>query len=103
MKFRYLMFAYDTDCPNGGMEDCLIKTNDLEEIKNYIGENQFDFEFFEIYDVLEDTNILVDGKPVGYICPRCGKTHLTSPMDICNLCKMEIKLLNAIFNSREED
>lgn len=31
--YRYLVFAYDEYYPSGGMEDCMLKTNDLLSAK----------------------------------------------------------------------
>ena len=103
MKFRYLVFGYFMFYPEGGMKDCVFKTNKTREIRDFVNQNEKKYDFYDIYDVFENRTFTIDKVDAEYLCPRCGKNHLTSPMDICNLCKWEVKLLNAIFNSREED
>ena len=40
MKYRYLAFSYPSYYPGGGMSDCLLKTNDLEEARAKIEQDR---------------------------------------------------------------
>lgn len=56
--FRYLVFAYSDYYPRGGMEDCILKTNNFEEInpfiEDYIQNHDLDFDEMHYYDCEED-------------------------------------------------
>lgn len=34
--YKYLLFAFDDYYPSGGMDDCIYKFNNLDELKGYI-------------------------------------------------------------------
>ena len=36
--YRYLVFAYLDYYPRGGMEDCIYKSNDLDNVKDFVRE-----------------------------------------------------------------
>ena len=40
MKYRYLAFSYPSYYPGGGMSDCLLRTNDLEEARAKIEQDR---------------------------------------------------------------
>ena len=40
--YRYLLFFYQDYYPLGGMEDCVLKTNDYDELVPFINEHYFD-------------------------------------------------------------
>ena len=53
---RYLLFCYPEYYPHGGMEDCELKTNNLDELAPYINKNYNDdlFYHFHYYDIVKD-------------------------------------------------
>ena len=49
--YRYLVFAYGQYYPRGGMEDCVLKTNDYKEIERKIQEIKKDIDnYIEDFD-----------------------------------------------------
>lgn len=53
--YRYLVFEYDCYYPSGGMDDCKLKTNKLEEAMEFM--NNSDWDYIDIYDCVEDCMI----------------------------------------------
>lgn len=55
--YRYLLFYYDDYYPLGGMEDCVLKTNNHDDLEPFIHEN-YECNYFmgtiSYYDALED-------------------------------------------------
>lgn len=53
---RYLVFAFDSYYPRGGMTDCIFKCNNKRELKIYFLQNNYwkQFEFVQIYDTKEN-------------------------------------------------
>jgi len=49
--YRYLVFEYYCYYPSGGMNDCGLKTNELEEAIEHM--NDSDCEYIDIYDCVE--------------------------------------------------
>lgn len=49
--YRYLVFEYYNYYPSGGMNDCELKTNKLEEATKHM--NDSDSEYIDIYDCVE--------------------------------------------------
>ncbi len=51
---KYLLFAYDSYYPDGGMNDCILVANSIEELNSYvlkyIEENDRDFDYIHYYD-----------------------------------------------------
>jgi len=60
--YRYLLFTYPDYYPAGGMEDCIFKTNKLDEVKPFIKENRLHIsdDNLYIYDVKKDKRIDLD-------------------------------------------
>ena len=55
--YRYFLFFYQNYYPCGGMEDCVLKTNNFDELEQFIHENHKDdlcMETIAYYDMLED-------------------------------------------------
>lgn len=55
--YRYLLFYYYHYYPHGGMEDCVLKTNNFVELEQYIHDNYEDeylFGTISCYDIVED-------------------------------------------------
>ena len=54
--YRYFLFCCEDYYPSGGMEDCVLKTNDLNEMARYIDENYSDDIHISLhyYDIVED-------------------------------------------------
>lgn len=55
--YRYLLFFYQYYYPRGGMEDCVLKTNDYDELVLFINEHYYkDWYLGTItcYDTIED-------------------------------------------------
>jgi hypothetical protein len=48
--YRYLVFAYYSQYPYGGMNDLVLKTNDVSEVKESWKENSTSYDFVEVYD-----------------------------------------------------
>lgn len=46
--YRYLLFTYSENYPAGGMDDCVLKTNDLEELAKHIAKDNS--QYMDIYD-----------------------------------------------------
>jgi hypothetical protein len=61
--YRYFLFYYDTYYPHGGMEDCVLKTNNFDDLEQFIHENYEDDYFqgtISYYDDLEDKTWYAD-------------------------------------------
>lgn len=55
--YRYLLFFYNDYYPLGGMEDCVLKTNNFNDLEQLIHENYEDDWYMgtiAYYDMLED-------------------------------------------------
>lgn len=55
--YRYFLFFYDDYYPHGGMEDCVLKTNNFDDLEKFIHENYEDDWYMgtiAYYDTLED-------------------------------------------------
>lgn len=55
--YRYLLFYYDHYYPHGGMNDCVLKTNNFVDIEQYIHDNYEDdylMGTISCYDTIED-------------------------------------------------
>ena len=55
--YRYYLFFYFDYYPHGGMEDCVLKTNNLDDIEKFIHDNYEDDWFLgtiAYYDAMED-------------------------------------------------
>lgn len=55
--YRYLLFFYQYYYPRGGMEDCVLKTNDYDELVPFIHEHYYKNWYFgtiTYYDTIED-------------------------------------------------
>lgn len=61
--YRYFLFFYDTYYPSGGMEDCVLKTNNFDDLEQFIHENYEDDYYMSTisyYDVAEDKTMYAD-------------------------------------------
>ena len=61
--YRYLLFFYYDYYPCGGMKDCVLKTNNFDELEKFIHENyENDWYMGTItyYDAIEDKHIYAD-------------------------------------------
>ncbi len=54
---RYLVFEFDAYYPGGGMYDCRLKTDNLEEALGRVRKSTYDY--CEIYDTVEGVEISV--------------------------------------------
>lgn len=56
--YRYLLFYYDHYYPHGGMEDCVLKTNNFADLEKHVLDNLFDDYWYQstisYYDAVED-------------------------------------------------
>lgn len=56
--YRYFLFYYYDYYPNGGMEDCVLKTNNFNDLEKCIDENLVDEYWYQstisYYDAIED-------------------------------------------------
>jgi hypothetical protein len=55
--YRYFLFYYDHYYPCGGMNDCVFKTDDFDDLEQFIHANYEDdylYGTISYYDVLED-------------------------------------------------
>lgn len=61
--YRYLLFFYNTYYPYGGMEDCVLKTNNYDDLEKFIHEN-YESDWYQgnitYYDVMEDKYVHAD-------------------------------------------
>lgn len=55
--YRYLIFAYKTYYPSGGMQDFIIDVDCLSELKEVLLEN-LDNDLFEVYDSLRNEYVI---------------------------------------------
>ena len=53
---RYLVFAYGTYYPNGGMNDCVGSSNDLDEAKE-IALKHRSYDHVEVYDTIKGEEV----------------------------------------------
>ena len=55
--YRYLLFFYNDYYPRGGMEDCVLKTNNYDDLIPFINKNYYE-EWYRgtitYYDTVED-------------------------------------------------
>ena len=61
--YRYLLFFYYDYYPRGGMKDCVLKTNNFDDLEKFIHEHyEDDWYMGEIayYDATEDKYIYAD-------------------------------------------
>ena len=61
--YRYFLFFYYDYYPYGGMEDCVLKTNNFDDLEQYIHDNYEDDYYqgtISYYDALEDTTMYAD-------------------------------------------
>jgi len=56
--FKYLVFAYDSYYPCGGMDDCILVTNDINEAIEILEECCSDYK--EIYFAEIDKNLSLE-------------------------------------------
>lgn len=57
MAFRYLVFGFLEYYPGGGMEDCKLKTNEIETVKAFLKSWSVevdDYENVHVYDAEKD-------------------------------------------------
>lgn len=61
--YRYLLFTYPGYYPTGGMEDCILKSNSFDEIKQFIKENRVHVfhDNLYVYDIKENKEIDLRG------------------------------------------
>lgn len=57
--YRYLVFGFDHYYPGGGMTDIAFKTNDIEELKDFVKKWEYedkgsDYENLHVYDAEKD-------------------------------------------------
>lgn len=52
--YRYFLFHYYDYYPSGGMHDCALKANNIDEFIAYINNNVDLFSNFHYYDATED-------------------------------------------------
>ena len=56
--YRYLLFYYYDFYPEGGMEDCVLKTNNFDDLEKHVKENLIGDYWFQstisYYDFVED-------------------------------------------------
>lgn len=70
MKYRYLGFSYESYYPGGGMTDCCIKSNDLNEVIELLKKKERrNLEYHggtDIYDCETGESVLYkyDGVPI---------------------------------------
>lgn len=61
--YRYLLFYYDHYYPCGGMQDCILKTNNYNDLEKIIIE-KYDGDYFlgtiAYYDCIEDKYFVAD-------------------------------------------
>ena len=61
--YRYYLFFYENYYPSGGMEDCVLKTNNFDELMPFIKElHSRDWQYGTVayYDALEDKYFTAD-------------------------------------------
>lgn len=56
-KYRYFVFADCRYYPSGGMADCYLKTNSVEEAIKLANELERKYDYVGVYDVVEDNYI----------------------------------------------
>ena len=55
--YRYFLFFCDTYYPSGGMDDCVLKTNNLDDLEKRVHsqcENDYYIGTIHYYDAVED-------------------------------------------------
>lgn len=57
--YRYLLFHCDWYYPVGGMNDCVLKTNNFDDLVPFINENYYDtlMDGIHYYDTVEDKHM----------------------------------------------
>ncbi len=70
--YRYLLFFYYDFYPEGGMNDCVLKTNNFNDMEKYINENLSENWYLgtiSYYDTAEDKTWDADMRfdEIGYI------------------------------------
>lgn len=66
--YRYLLFFYQDYYPRGGMEDCVLKTNDYDELVPFINEHYSQDWYLgtiTCYDTIEDKHWEAIMEPCG--------------------------------------
>lgn len=48
--YKYLVFCYSEFYPDGGMNDCKLKTNDLNKVEEFLSDNKEEDYSFQVYD-----------------------------------------------------
>lgn len=52
---RYYVFIYSSFYPTGGMNDCILRTNDLQEaVRRAVHERDENFYHVSVWDVVEE-------------------------------------------------
>lgn len=59
--YRFLLFSYSEYYPAGGMDDVVLKFNNLSDLLNK-KDDLDSFEFIEIYDVKYDNMLYISNK-----------------------------------------
>lgn len=61
--YRYFLFFYNDFYPLGGMEDCVLKTNNFDDLEPFIHAN-YEGDYYQgtiaYYDALEDKTVYAD-------------------------------------------
>lgn len=73
--YRYLLFFYPYYYPHGGMADCVLKTNNFDDLEQFIHANYEDDYYqgaISCYDTLEDKTWYADMEDYDNedYCPR---------------------------------
>ena len=61
--YRYYLFFYDDYYPHGGMEDCVLKTNNFDDLEQHIRQNYESVWYMgtiAYYDAAEDKYMHAD-------------------------------------------
>ena len=55
--YRYLLFYYNDYYPSGGMDDCVLKTNNFDDLEQFI-HKEYEDDYFQgtihYYDAVKD-------------------------------------------------
>ena len=61
--YRYFLFFYDDYYPLGGMEDCVLKTNNLDDMERAVNE-KYESEWYQgtiaYYDAIQDKYFIAE-------------------------------------------
>ncbi len=62
MKYKYMLFGYWSIYPTGGMNDCVLMTDDSAEVGAYMDDNEHGYDNFDVYctDSNSVTEFVVD-------------------------------------------